>query len=494
MNSNSEIENDAPSEEEQETVNDIKIIKENLKGDDCIIGDVHGNLELLKSTVKELGKYDRLIIVGDLVDRGKDSAGVITYINQINKKSPGKIEVIRGNHEDMCLDAIAGLETLLTKPETQSIAGNILANLLSAKKLESSYLNYGGVREIFLHAKNGGKWLPELFASELNNKISIGTVNDGDGDTDVIQYYDKYKNDRYIGSKVYMIKNYMSDLPYIIFTEGKRKFGVVHADMHANPENLYNTARNGNTKIDKNNKNYIVWARESEDGIKIMQNDRNEDSMLVFVGHTMIDNGEPAVRKSTNTINLDVGAYHNDIILLVNHTKGTCKFIAKNKDVDIDKILKELPALVTAKNDIEKHLQLQMQKDLKMQNAKDHLKKLENFYKKNKNNDTDTIKNNYLKLQQDSTNIIGDLKLLSENNGNKVEQEMNAKFSKIEKFIAKHERKQRENTPKRPRAATIYNKSHTPLLFQPKVQTEANSSSKENEIKTSHSLNKSGNK
>lgn len=61
-----------------------------------IVGDIHGCLEefdeLLKK-VQYLPKVDRLILVGDLIDRGPDSVGVVRRARELD------VECTKGNHE-----------------------------------------------------------------------------------------------------------------------------------------------------------------------------------------------------------------------------------------------------------------------------------------------------------------------------------------------------------------------------------------------------------
>lgn len=44
-----------------------------------IIGDVHGCLSTLKALIAKAGPVDEIISVGDLIDRGEDSLGVVQY-------------------------------------------------------------------------------------------------------------------------------------------------------------------------------------------------------------------------------------------------------------------------------------------------------------------------------------------------------------------------------------------------------------------------------
>ena len=69
------------------------------------IGDIHGcagELETLLAGL-QLSPGDTVICVGDYIDRGADSRGVIDLVLDLEKR-PGLATVfLRGNHEDMCL-------------------------------------------------------------------------------------------------------------------------------------------------------------------------------------------------------------------------------------------------------------------------------------------------------------------------------------------------------------------------------------------------------
>lgn len=71
-----------------------------------IISDIHGNNELFRKALKEIGlkKSDKLILLGDLIDRGPDSKGVLDTVILL-LQSGFNLECIIGNHEQMLLDA-----------------------------------------------------------------------------------------------------------------------------------------------------------------------------------------------------------------------------------------------------------------------------------------------------------------------------------------------------------------------------------------------------
>jgi hypothetical protein len=68
------------------------------------LGDVHGCLDELDEllAVLELRAGDRLFFVGDLVDRGPDSVGVVRRARELLARFPGSA-VVCGNHEEKVL-------------------------------------------------------------------------------------------------------------------------------------------------------------------------------------------------------------------------------------------------------------------------------------------------------------------------------------------------------------------------------------------------------
>jgi serine/threonine protein phosphatase 1 len=81
------------------------------------IGDVHGHhdklirvMEHCRAFAEARGeRHASYILLGDCVDRGPDSAGILAWL----ASSPANVHAIAGNHEDMMLQAVAGGEPLL---------------------------------------------------------------------------------------------------------------------------------------------------------------------------------------------------------------------------------------------------------------------------------------------------------------------------------------------------------------------------------------------
>jgi serine/threonine protein phosphatase 1 len=74
------------------------------------IGDIHGRLDLLEKMVRQVAadlqaaNYDTAltIFLGDYIDRGYDSAGVLARLSR--RDFPTPFVALRGNHEQMLLD------------------------------------------------------------------------------------------------------------------------------------------------------------------------------------------------------------------------------------------------------------------------------------------------------------------------------------------------------------------------------------------------------
>ncbi len=68
-----------------------------------VVGDVHGHLATFRALIHRLNLSadDRVVCLGDIIDRGPDSAGVVRLI-----RSDERIICIKGNHEHMALQSI----------------------------------------------------------------------------------------------------------------------------------------------------------------------------------------------------------------------------------------------------------------------------------------------------------------------------------------------------------------------------------------------------
>ena len=76
------------------------------------VGDIHGRLDLLEAAIAAIEADDAkcrpaqttIILLGDLIDRGPDSAGVVAAARAWSERRP--VRILLGNHEEMLLRAL----------------------------------------------------------------------------------------------------------------------------------------------------------------------------------------------------------------------------------------------------------------------------------------------------------------------------------------------------------------------------------------------------
>jgi serine/threonine protein phosphatase 1 len=76
------------------------------------IGDIHGCRDLLVELLGKIrdhaaGRKHRVVFLGDYIDRGPDSAGVVATVMDLQARSRDHVVCLKGNHEDLLLTAVA---------------------------------------------------------------------------------------------------------------------------------------------------------------------------------------------------------------------------------------------------------------------------------------------------------------------------------------------------------------------------------------------------
>ena len=127
------------------------------------VGDVHGRLDLLQALIAAIDADDAarsaaqtcVILLGDLIDRGPDSAGVIAAARVWARQR--LVRILLGNHEEMLLDALdsdevmrqflryGGRETILSylsEPETYHRADLAAARALMEAAIPDEDLDF----------------------------------------------------------------------------------------------------------------------------------------------------------------------------------------------------------------------------------------------------------------------------------------------------------------------------------------------------------------
>lgn len=75
------------------------------------IGDVHGCLGDMVAMIQRCDSYAKgrdfkFVFLGDYIDRGEDSRGVVQTLRKLQTSYPGDFVCLKGNHEDMLLSVV----------------------------------------------------------------------------------------------------------------------------------------------------------------------------------------------------------------------------------------------------------------------------------------------------------------------------------------------------------------------------------------------------
>lgn len=119
------------------------VIKKSF-GRQFAISDIHGCLKTLEALLDKVGfsEIDQLFLLGDLIDRGPDSKGVIDLVWRMQNKGY-EVYCLRGNHEQMVLN-------------------NLEAEGLSAYLCDVPFLRSFGARDLTDIPLEYFKWMDEL--------------------------------------------------------------------------------------------------------------------------------------------------------------------------------------------------------------------------------------------------------------------------------------------------------------------------------------------
>jgi serine/threonine protein phosphatase 1 len=129
------------------------------------IGDIHGSLDKLKSLVEAClehadGRDMRLVFLGDYIDRGPDSAGVVRLLMSLQLELQERLIALKGNHEAWALALLDGEAEV--SPWLRNGGGETLASYAAKDVgdlprahldwMRSLRLFYDDGRRFFVHA------------------------------------------------------------------------------------------------------------------------------------------------------------------------------------------------------------------------------------------------------------------------------------------------------------------------------------------------------
>ena len=254
--------------------NPLKTLEANTIGRDFIIGDLHGSYSVFENLLKNINfdkTVDRIISVGDLVDRGPDSLGCLRLIRE------PWFHAVLANHEQMMLDKFNG-----------GWSGNYWF-------------------------QNGGTWGMEAF----NDYKAVYTEHTRDA----------VMNDRSL--EIIDLLSSTNELPFLITvnTKSGEKFHVIHAELPHNSGKITDEVLADPTQVlelattPSGDGEAFLWARSLFNGLYAKNlGDRKEIIRQLAWKKTNVFNNELSHIVSGHTIlqkpvtfigqtNIDTGAY-----------------------------------------------------------------------------------------------------------------------------------------------------------------------------------------
>jgi serine/threonine protein phosphatase 1 len=119
------------------------------------ISDIHGCFKTFRFLIEgmlKLEKSDNLYLLGDYIDRGMDSKGVLDYILHLSSENY-RVTVLKGNHEEMLLRSMHD--------------GNLL----------NSWLMNGGDMTLHSFNVNNNEYLPEAYLDFMSSMESYKALD-----------------------------------------------------------------------------------------------------------------------------------------------------------------------------------------------------------------------------------------------------------------------------------------------------------------------------
>ena len=280
----------------------LKQFEHNHKGKDYIIGDVHNRGDLLEELVQQLGPEDRLFLVGDLFDRGQHPLRVYQALQD------PRVFSARGNHENLLLTAFA---------------------------------DHADPHDIYYFLLNGGAWV--LANPEQQKELKIACYEGRISLKDRQKAFHSYAKIQGLDA----ILDNVAQLPYLIRVgaEGPDGFIVCHADLPLSDSELDELFQSQNGSFNEDQIHHLTWARLGVPGLPpFALGKRNANSLPVYCGHNIIQNPEDALRRESNHINLDGGAFRSHCFIVANHSDKNAFLLSLSAETNPHKELNQQAA------------------------------------------------------------------------------------------------------------------------------------------------------
>src|ERR1039457_5275259 len=217
----------------------------NTRGRDIVIGDLHGNRDLLIQLLEKVDldpTRDRVISTGDLPDRGSDSIGCLELLFE------PWFHAVRGNHDQHLLELI---EKAINAEKNDAVRTKIIDAI-------RTFVSDGGM---------GCQWFPEWLSTRLD------------------------------WAPLEAIGEALARLPHILVVgEGLDRYNVVHADLVA--AGLASDARidSAHGMEDDRAMQSLMWSRRLVNAALALENyyrgapstEVRNDLSPTFCGHTVV--------------------------------------------------------------------------------------------------------------------------------------------------------------------------------------------------------------
>lgn len=128
---------------------------------DWVISDIHGCLNTLRSLIETLvipTRQDTLYFVGDYIDRGPDSKGVMDYVMDLQAQG-FSVVALKGNHEDFMVKAFE---------EEKQLKSFLFFKRASVTK--QLWMKHGGREALNSFKVNTITEIPELYIDWINQR------------------------------------------------------------------------------------------------------------------------------------------------------------------------------------------------------------------------------------------------------------------------------------------------------------------------------------
>lgn len=220
------------------------------------VGDIHGQLAKLEQLLEQVrpADSDLWVFLGDYIDRGSDSAGVIAALIAFARQYPQSV-FLRGNHEQMMLDAMASMGHLPVWKRLQD------QSLVWAREIRH-FTDEG----IWLQAGNGARAFWE----------SYGLLDLSEGETE------KVRQGGYLPWHL-IPEDHVEFLKSTVLWHRQGDFLFVHAGIRQ--------------PIEEESPHEMLWGRYAPTG---------KDGETHVVGHTPVPDKKPYFEPGR--INMDTGA------------------------------------------------------------------------------------------------------------------------------------------------------------------------------------------